>query len=556
MGSLQGFQTLSSLAEEGQQVITRACDMCRKRKIRCNPTIQGCAQCTKYHTRCHFTPIATKRKPRRPAGFRYITHLEERLSEVETLLGGKSLSEPAAFRISYNHSKIELSSSGGNLTDRSTGILLPCPAPELLAFSRPAQQPPPTTAFALELVNETFTNYNRFLPLFNEDDFLRDFQLKYITSNPGDADWWACLNVVLSIAHRLRALRSTDPASENNLASGYTRNALGVVSELSVSNRSLSAVQALVGMACILQGTPNPEPASVLVAAALRLAQAMDLHRECSSIGLTQSEAETRRRVFWKIYILDKDISLRTCRPFNQDDDEMDVQLPSNTNLGSGYDDFFSHRIGLAIIQGQVYKQLYSVHAQRQTATQRAIAAQALNLLLSQWKSSAQLDSPDNPIILPGCQMTGYMIHKVVLQLTYIHCLTMVDRHMAPIEQSLFDQEASLPHILLHPGNLCLVESRRAIRLVVAIPSGDRACIWMLLHAFFAATRSILWDLTRNPMSPNALSDLRLVKPFLRLLETLVNDPRAGSQSEELRQMYTTCKSLNDEAKKAIQTFS
>ncbi|KAK1570061.1 fungal-specific transcription factor domain-containing protein [Colletotrichum navitas] len=553
MESQPDFQHPSSFREEGQQVITRACDRCRRRKIRCDPTMEGCVQCTKYHSRCHFTPITTKKNPRRPAG--YIAKLEERLFEVEALLGNNSLSETTTPGISYNHSGTELLTLEGDKTGRFIGKLLSYSAPELRAFSRPAQQQLPTTAFALELVNETFTNYNRFLPLFDKDDFLGNFQLKYSTSNPGDADWWACLNVVLSIAHRLRALRSSDPERENHLASGYMRNALGVVAELSVSNRSLSAVQALVGMACILQGTPNPQPASVLVAAALRLAQAMDLHRDCSSMGLTQSEAEQRRRVFWKIYILDKDISLRTCCPFNQDDDEMDIRLPSNTNLASGYEDLFNHRIGLAVIQGQVYKQLYSVHAGRQTETQRAIAAQALSSLLSRWNASAQLDSPDDPTSLPGCRITGYMIHKVVLRLTYIHCLAMVDRHLVPMVQPRFNQEVGRPQVSLHPGTLCLVESRRAIRLVAAIPPGDRACVWMLLHAFFAATRSILYNLTQNPMSPNALSDLHLVEPFLRLLDTLLKDPRGGSQSEELGRIHTMCNNLNDEAKKAVQIF-
>lgn len=47
----------------------QACDVCRKKKIRCEPTVEGCAQCTKHGTRCHFTPLKTKRKPRKPAGF-------------------------------------------------------------------------------------------------------------------------------------------------------------------------------------------------------------------------------------------------------------------------------------------------------------------------------------------------------------------------------------------------------------------------------------------------------------------------------------------------------
>lgn len=215
----------------------------------------------------------------------------------------------------------------------------------------------------------------------------------------------------------------------------------------------------------------------MLVAAALRLAQAMNLHRECSDSSLTESQAETRRRVFWKVYILDKDISLRTGRPFGQDDDEMDVRLPSNTTHEPRNVELFNYRIGLAVIQGQVYKQLYSIRAGRQSETQKAVAAHELSFLLSYWKSNAQLDSPEDSTILSGHQLSGEMIHKVVLQLTYIHCLAMIDRHLPPTSQSPSDQQLTRSE-LLPQGTLCLIESRKAIRLIEAIPEGDRACVW------------------------------------------------------------------------------
>ncbi|TFB01689.1 hypothetical protein CCMA1212_006299 [Trichoderma ghanense] len=564
MESQTDFRAQPNLGENERPVVVRACDMCRKKKIRCEPTTQGCSQCTKYGTRCHFTPIATKRKPRRPAGFKYIAQLEERISGLEALLGDRSLGKPPVTDISWRKehttpaafldTAVDLSTLGGYISDR----MWPHPAPELRPATLPARQPLPTKAVALELIEEMFSNYNRFLPLFDEDDFLREFHLKYESSNPRDAGWWACLNVVLSIAHRLRSIHAADPTKDHILAFGHVQNALSVVSELNVSERSLSAVQALAGMACILQGTPDPAPAAMLVAAALRLAQAMNLHRECSSPGLTESEAEKRRRVFWKVYILDKDISLRTGRPFGQDDDEMDVRLPSNASLEEGNLDLFNRRIGLALVQGQVYKQLYSVRASRQTATQRAIAAQELSSLLSYWKSSAQLELPEDSIILSGLPLSGEMIHKVVLRLTYIHCLTMIDRHLPPTAQSSSDQQLSRfePASLSPPGSLCVAESRKAIRLVEAIPQGDCSCVWMLLHAFFAAASSMLHNLTQNPMSPDAISDLDLVKPFLRLLETLARDPSTLSQSEELVRMRRTCNSLNLEAKEAVELFS
>lgn len=78
----------------------------------------------------------------------------------------------------------------------------------------------------------------------------------------------------------------------------------------------------------------------------------------------------------------------------------------------------------------------------------------------------------------------------------------------------------------------------------------------MLLHAFFAAASSMLYHLTQYPMSPTAVSDLHLVEPFLRLLETLARDPGTLSQSQELVRMRRTCNSLNLEAKEAVQLFS
>ncbi|KXH40863.1 fungal specific transcription factor domain-containing protein [Colletotrichum nymphaeae SA-01] len=588
----------------GRPATVRACDMCRKKKIRCEPTAQGCAQCTKYLTRCHFTQIAMKRKPRRPAGFKYIAQLEERLSALENMnfqgekstVPGNNLREektnsavaPSTSALTtltresnswipmneshilsqhtgspeidldvalrtYNHDQLDFSANRGFVIDPIAGSPWPHLSPESRPDSLPGRGQLPLKAVALGLVKEAFDNYNRFLPLFNEEDFLIEFHLKYSTSNPEDAGWWACLNVVLSIAHRLRGLRTLDPTHENNLADVYTKNALDVVSELNVA--SISAVQALVGMACILQGTPNPELASMLVAAALRLAQTMNLHREASDPSLTENQAEIRRRVFWKVYVLDKDISLRTCRPFSLDDDDMDVRLPSNTNLETCNVELFNHRIGLAIIQGQVYKQLYSIRAGRQSEAQRAIAAQDLTSVLSYWKSSAQLELLEDSLILSGSQVAGEMIHKVVLRLTYIHCLTMIDRHLCPATRSPLDQEISQSGASLLPGSLCLAESRQAIRLIEAIPHGDCSCIWMLLHSFFAAASSMLYNLIHNPTSPSALSDLHLLEPFLHLLDTLAKNPGTYAQSEELRRMHNTCTNLHNEANKAVRLF-
>lgn len=423
----------------------------------------------------------------RPHSFKYMAQLEERLLKMEALFGDQLRGKSAVPDDSSPKGQTTISRPSPS----STGALSPphdhsIPwTPEIGPFSQPAPQQLPTKVVALELVKETLSGYNKFLPIFDEENFLHEFQLKYATSNPGDAGWWACINVVLSLAYRLRALRTSDPTDANARAGGYFQNALAVVSELSISYRSLAAVQALVGMASILQGTSNPIPSSVLAAVALRLAQNMDLHRECSNSGLTASQAEQRRRVFWMAYILDKDISLRLMRPFSQDDDDMDVHLPSKMRHEISEHEteicpvsLLNYRIGLAIIQGQVYKQLYSTQAKQQAESQRAIAARELNSSLSYWKSIAQPELPAESTRFSGVQLSGVMIHKVVLRLTYIHCLAMIDRHLPPMIQPSLGQEPSQSVQLLYLESACLSESRQAIRLLDLIPHRDCACIW------------------------------------------------------------------------------
>jgi hypothetical protein len=129
----------------------------------------------------------------------------------------------------------------------------------------------------------------------------------------------------------------------------------------------LMAVQALLGMAILLQGTPNPEPGSILILIAVKLAQGMKLHRRGHQLRIAAAEIEQRKRVFWLVYIYDKDISIRTHNPPAQDDDDMDVDLPIET-IDLHHDrlnevNFYSNHIGMSIIQGQIYKQLLSTRA-------------------------------------------------------------------------------------------------------------------------------------------------------------------------------------------------
>lgn len=60
--------------------------------------------------------------------------------------------------------------------------------------------------------------------------------------------WWACLNVALAVAHRMRVMSNVVGQEEDQLAWMYLKNALAVQAELTMRNNDLLSVQALLGI--------------------------------------------------------------------------------------------------------------------------------------------------------------------------------------------------------------------------------------------------------------------------------------------------------------------
>lgn len=437
-----------------------------------------------------------------PPRHKQIAVLEERLSRMEGLLhdtaGKKPGPEPGRRRSSASKPSTTSSATPAQppLAMMEEHLALLSPRPSVLSwkgtmalgpFSLPSFHPLPPQHIALELVEEAFAGFYDFYPLFDKNEFLAQFRANYAhASSSTDPAWWACINTVLSLAHRLRAMRAVRAAAggllaeENKGSCGHIHNALAVLSELLLLHDSAAAVQALVGMAAVLQGTPNPHSASVLVTAALRMAQGMGYHRRTGYNGIANNnlsaEQETqRRRVFWVAFCIDKDISLRTGQPFAQDDDDMDPDLPpAMEGVPTGAHGLFHARIGLAVLQGQIYKKLYSVQATRQSAVERAAVADELNMLLLYWKSSAMADdaaAETDEAAMAGHACGAGRLHRCILRFTYVNCLAMIDRHV-PAPPRLQESYAASSE------SICVVGARQALALVQEMPQGDYFVIW------------------------------------------------------------------------------
>ncbi|KAK0123667.1 hypothetical protein ONS95_008679 [Cadophora gregata] len=591
-------------------LVIKACDMCRKKKIRCEPTGQTCVQCLKYKTLCHFTPISTKRAARKPAGHKRVEELEKRLKSMEESLKRAT----AKLQQPQSNGTVETALARRDSTVRilpdevgstsfldqmredfpidvavnipwdephlpdldmnySTGPLITTPYgsktmppwnmnPMTDLFSRKVFRPLPPKEEMLKLIHISLQGVNGAFPLYDQDSFVKKLDdLETSIQEPG---FWASLNVVLALAYRFRIAVEKEGSMEEINAWKFFQNALSVVNQLTLLPPSLISTQALIGMAIISQGTPNPAPYAFLSSAAMKMAQQLDLHRSAryqaaQYPSLSAAEIEQRTRVFWIAYFMDKDISLRTGRPPIQEDDDMDVNEPSycrNAPAGANEHNFFKLRIDLARIQGRIYRQLLSVPANKQSVAERVIAVRMLEASLQEWKATVPIEYQQDYYAVPPPAIVFEMtpaLHSVILRLTYFHALNTVHRFSTPLNhwQNIIEQPMPMDPNMSHepPAPItCIEEARKALKLLLVTPQGDFACIWVVLHIFVSATTTLLAHILSNPLHPFAHSDLQLIEPLLSLLGLL----SLQGKNAEVEGMYESCRTMWERARRTV----
>jgi hypothetical protein len=106
---------------------------------------------------------------------------------------------------------------------------------------------------------------------------------------------------------------------------------------------------------------------------AIRMAQDLGLHRSCTKWNLPRSEIETRHRVFYACYIMDRWIGARAGKPLTILDRDFDTDMPSpfeieddevsSPSKGPPIYRSFIALIKLSEILGRVLKALYAPNA-------------------------------------------------------------------------------------------------------------------------------------------------------------------------------------------------
>jgi len=275
-------------------------------------------------------------------------------------------------------------------------------------------------------------------------------------------------------------------------------------------------------------------------------------------------------------------ICLRSGRPPAQDDDDMNVELPSEDppdNIGNipladgkGKTNLFRLMCTFAIIESKVYKQLYSTKASKQSDGELLNTIGELDRELEDWKDGIPIDfRPEHEI---KASHTPLILHIVVLHFAYYNCLTTI--HRMSVHHGYWTSRLSnfaIQGLNARPLNprvfssavLCVQAARASIHLIKYIPQGDYACVWyniLVLHqhdTWLTISRLILYfpvsalvtlfaNILQNPQDARARQDIKLMNQVVNFLAMLTSDEETGG----VRRMLGVCSEFERIAKVVV----
>ncbi|KAH6888512.1 fungal-specific transcription factor domain-containing protein [Thelonectria olida] len=432
----------------------KACDVCYTKKIKCNLGHPSCSNCQLYGTQCKTSLVRRRAAPQRTTSSAVAGALEARVASLEEQLQRLNQQSRGSHDGNWQHA----TTSGSSVSIRS----LDWEPGNHSGIDPPLTLPPLDDI--IPTVERYFEQVNPFIPLFDETSFFRILMEWYPALPSGVARpspngnktgsrraIFAAINVVLALSYRMPHAppQKTTLTSEDPRVEICMQNIEHAINHLISGEEELLSLQVLLGLILLRIGCKDPQPATILIGSAVQLCCRLFLNdREENAKHSAESRLQ-RERVFWVTYILDKDISLRYHTAPLLSEADIDVDLPSDqptrqshVDLGLSQEavlfDYFNSRIQLAILQSQVYKQIYSNGAtpQKLTPEERRARMFQLDDQLERWRRSIPEPLQMENLVASsysdgmGSETTGSMAgiytHMTELYCTYMSCLVRV----------------------------------------------------------------------------------------------------------------------------------
>ncbi|KAJ1875311.1 hypothetical protein LPJ55_000840 [Coemansia sp. RSA 990] len=323
-----------------QQRLMRACDNCRRKKVKCNGTKPSCSHCMRMKLTCNYSPLVRKKRTRRSV----IDKLQDRLASMEQML------QPLVERLQPNDPVVSAGVGGFGL---GFGFA-PAPPPTLVhplglpappksytsqGNSREMQSAPPSAAsdppplppphIVEELMEIAITRMTPTAPPVSWTRLVRRLHSGQLP------EFIICATIALAARFSNRPEFSCTP--RYNAGREYAKRAAELVSGL-VDKPDPDVVFCLVMLSLYEWGCGRGESAWTYTGMATRLAQRCRLHlvdeedfnENVDEQAYTWANAEWRRRLWWHVYCGDRTSVIVASRPATVHDDDCVVNLPTH----------------------------------------------------------------------------------------------------------------------------------------------------------------------------------------------------------------------------------
>ncbi|KAH0430692.1 hypothetical protein CcaCcLH18_07607 [Colletotrichum camelliae] len=417
----------------------------------------------------------------------------EGMEKIDTLVGDKRFSGVAR-----------------GLLDQINSI----PPQRTLNYVSTATDSFPSDFVVAECMKDFFLTLNRHIKFFDESSVRAAVQSYLHGQSSVSIGWKIALYTILLHPHRKRDLLHGTREHEK-----YLHNAMALIPTAMLHSPCPMTIGALLALVShFIFTAENHIAVSVLALATQSLLLGGYYHS--NHPGLSDSEIQHRRRLFWQAYIFDHDLMLRIGKPPLITDNFL-VDLPEEYPLdcygffyypGDVVLNYLRQEVKLAQIQGRIYSRLYLNSPTSATALESDIGL--LDRELQEWRDSipemirpkqsgASLDD-DNHARL----MALSVLHFVYFQLV-------VAVHSAALRMPFSAQDMDF----LRPSVAICVNAARGAVSLLNYHHIDHPFTIYLLYQVAWSVDILFINIIENKSSATAAQDIELIKLVLSFYE-------------------------------------
>uniref|UniRef100_A0A060TCM4 ARAD1D43956p n=1 Tax=Blastobotrys adeninivorans TaxID=409370 RepID=A0A060TCM4_BLAAD len=304
---------------ERKRRVARACDECRKRKIKCNG-VSPCINCTANGSVCTFNETGGRKKSR------HVEELEAKLryaqKVIDVLKPGMDIFDPS-FRLDKLQKQVE---------ELPATEITPPPAPAK-RFDSNIRVPLPPKAVAQKLLDKVYTDACVLFLCFHRGDFGKILDFIYDTPtadyNELHYDMLPLVYSILAVGVLFSSRTECEQLGFSDSSEGYRYFEEAQRRTPLTEVHNVYAVLTIVMMTLFLQCSARLSTCYTYIGIAMRSALRLGLHRKIMHHNYNPVELETRKRLFFTIRKMDTYINAMLGLPRTIADEDFDQEMPS-----------------------------------------------------------------------------------------------------------------------------------------------------------------------------------------------------------------------------------